>query len=127
MSYVVAYKNDHSDRWVRTNFVTDDIVAARKERDRRQAKLPRLSYSVRDDGNLRSGHDFVPTVYESTEDAVRRDATILAALRYYERRFLRRQEVPHADIMDIASRGGRAVPLTAGEVEELCEKIGERV
>jgi hypothetical protein len=55
--YVLCHRHIAASEWTRTRFTTDDLAAARKERDKRDARYHDLVYSVRDSGNIRIGHD----------------------------------------------------------------------
>lgn len=58
-----------------------------------------------------------PTLY-ALDDA--EHATILAALRYWQ---AQDDQMIDDDLANIASNGGTVQPLTAGEIDALCERI----
>jgi hypothetical protein len=50
-------------------------------------------------------------------------ATILAALRHFQRDLMREGDWIAHDILDIATSGGTLEPMTAEEIDALCEAI----
>lgn len=51
-------------------------------------------------------------------------ATVLAALRFYQRmRLTPNRSLTNADLDDILTNGGKVKPLDAGQIDELCELI----
>jgi hypothetical protein len=60
-------------------------------------------------------------IHEAEQERI--TATILAALRHFQRDLMREGDWIAHDILDIATSGGTLEPLTAEEIDALCEAI----
>jgi hypothetical protein len=53
----------------------------------------------------------------------RENATILAALRYYQQVLSHNGNSPPVSVAEVATNGGTLKPLTSADIDTLCEKI----